>query len=59
MHRLICLGVELSQGSTSAEHKSRTLPMRSSSSVEGQAPSQQAPTASKKKSGGFFSMKRK
>ena len=54
------LGVELSQASTSAEHKSRTLPMRSSSSVEGQPPSsQQAPAASKKKSGGFFSMKRK
>jgi len=55
-------GVEIGQPSTTAETKSRTLPMRSHSSVEGQLPSsssQQAPVTSKKKSGGFFSMKRK
>lgn len=55
-------GVEIGQTSTTTETKSRTLPMRSHSSVEGQLPSsstQQAPVTSKKKSGGFFSMKRK
>jgi spectrin beta len=56
------LGVELSQSSTNAEQKSRTLPLRSNSSVEGQTPSssiQHTTNTSKKKSSGFFSMKRK
>jgi hypothetical protein len=58
---LIYLGVEMSQQSSGKEQKSRTLPLRSSSSVEPQissSTSQQPPTG-KKKSGGFFSMKRK
>jgi hypothetical protein len=48
----------MSQQSSGQEPKSRTLPLRSSSSVEPQVSSQQPPTG-KKKSGGFFSMKRK
>jgi spectrin beta len=51
-------GVEITQQSSGQEPKSRTLPLRSSSAVEPPVSSQQAPTG-KKKSGGFFSMKRK
>jgi hypothetical protein len=45
------------QPSTSTEPKSRTLPLQSSTSVEPSS-TQQAPSG-KKKSGGFFSMKKK
>jgi hypothetical protein len=48
----------MSQQSSGPEPKARTLPVRSSSSVEPPVSSQQGPTG-KKKSGGFFSMKRK
>ncbi|CAF2200217.1 unnamed protein product [Rotaria magnacalcarata] len=54
-------GIQTSQSSSTNEPKSRTLPLRSSSSVEPQvsSSSSQQPPAGKKKSGGFFSMKRK
>jgi spectrin beta len=56
----ISLGGEMSQPSSGGDQKSRTLPLRSSSSVEPQVSSQQQqPPTGKKKSGGFFSMKRK
>ena len=51
-------GVEMSQQISGQESKARTLPLRSSSSVEPPVSSQQT-TSGKKKSGGFFSMKRK
>jgi hypothetical protein len=47
------LGAEVTQASTSTEQKSRTLPSHTEQSSTQQAPS------GKKKSGGFFSMKRK
>ncbi|CAF1314591.1 unnamed protein product, partial [Adineta steineri] len=50
-------GVEMTQPLSSAEQKSRTLPSQSSTSVE--PSSTQQATSGKKKSGGFFSMKRK
>ncbi|UJR25857.1 hypothetical protein I4U23_007207 [Adineta vaga] len=50
-------GTEMAQGSTSVEQKSRTLPSHSSTSIE-QSSTQQAPSG-KKKSGGFFSIKKK
>ena len=55
------IGVGMSQQSSGPEPKSRTLPLRSSSLVEpptSTGSSQQTSTG-KKKSGGFFSMKRK
>ncbi|CAF2887520.1 unnamed protein product [Rotaria sp. Silwood2] len=54
-------GMQMSQTSSTAEHKSRTLPLRSSSSVEPQvsSSSSQQPPTGKKKSSGFFSIKRK
>jgi hypothetical protein len=51
------LGAEVTQASTSTEQKSRTLPSQSSTTVE--PSSTQQATSGKKKSGGFFSMKRK
>ncbi|CAF4169603.1 unnamed protein product, partial [Rotaria sp. Silwood2] len=50
-------GVEIIQAPTSTEQKSRTLPLQTSTSVE--STSTQQATSGKKKSGGFFSMKRK
>ncbi|CAF4742601.1 unnamed protein product, partial [Rotaria sp. Silwood1] len=50
-------GVEMIQAPTSTEQKSRTLPLQTSTSVE--SSSTQQATSGKKKSGGFFSMKRK
>jgi spectrin beta len=50
-------GVEIIQTSTSTEQKSRTLPSQSSTTVE--SSSTQQPTSGKKKSGGFFSIKKK
>ncbi|CAF0773539.1 unnamed protein product [Adineta ricciae] len=50
-------GIEMAQGPTSAEQKSRTLPSQSTTTVE-QSSTQQA-SSGKKKSGGFFSIKKK
>ncbi|CAF4514326.1 unnamed protein product, partial [Rotaria socialis] len=50
-------GVEMTQAPTSTEQKSRTLPLQSSTSAE--STSAQQATSGKKKSGGFFSIKRK
>jgi hypothetical protein len=53
------LGVEMPQLSTSTEQqKSRTLPAQSSTTVEPSS-TQSAATSGKKKSGGFFSIKKK
>jgi len=62
-------GTEMAQSAAAAgttgsstEPKSRTLPSQSTTSIEGQIPSstsQQQAGSGKKKSGGFFSMKRK
>jgi hypothetical protein len=51
-------GVEMSQPSASTEPKSRTLPSQSSTTVEPSS-TQSASTSGKKKSGGFFSIKKK
>ncbi|CAF3032963.1 unnamed protein product [Rotaria sp. Silwood2] len=53
-------GMQMSQTSSTAEHKSRTLPLRSSSSVEPQvsSSSSQQPPTGKKKSSGFFSKRK-
>lgn len=50
--------MEMTRTGTAVEQKSQTLPLQTTSSVDPQASSQQA-TSGKKKSGGFFSMKRK
>ena len=53
--------MEIPQAASSGEPKSRTLPLQTSSSVDPQLPSSASQQAGsgKKKSGGFFSIKRK